>query len=248
MNGRAMKTLIPGLMGSLVLVSLAGAGTAQPTAKEIERSSVCPQFFADTGWNLGLFGTYAFPNGEIINNALLRGTSLAGGELTRGYLNTDHAWGGGIDAKYFFHRYFGVGIEGYALAANGFVVDIAQGFGDCGVFRHRDLRAVGSAFGTFTLRYPIRCTRFAPYAFAGGGAIFNGGERSIKRLHFGGINEFDVFTEHTGSQTELAGQFGGGIEFRMTPHIGITSDFSWNIVNGRNNNFGMVRTGINFAF
>jgi hypothetical protein len=26
------------------------------------------------------------------------------------------------------------------------------------------------------------------------------------------------------------------------------SDFSWNFVDGPNNNFGMVRTGVNFAF
>jgi hypothetical protein len=52
----------------------------------------------------------------------------------------------------------------------------------------------------------------------------------------------------TGTQTEGLGQVGGGIEVRFTPHIGWVSDFSWNFVNGPNNNFGMVRTGVNFAF
>jgi hypothetical protein len=33
------------------------------------------------------------------------------------YLDADHAWGGGLDLKYFFHRYFGVGVEGYLLDA-----------------------------------------------------------------------------------------------------------------------------------
>ena len=28
------------------------------------------------------------------------------------FLAEDHAWGGGIDAKWFFARYFGVGIQG----------------------------------------------------------------------------------------------------------------------------------------
>jgi hypothetical protein len=44
------------------------------------------------------------------------------------------------------------------------------------------------------------------------------------------------------------GQVGGGFEVRLTPHIGWTTDFSWNIVSGPKNNFGMGRTGINFAF
>ena len=34
----------------------------------------------------------------------------------------------------------------------------------------------------------------------------------------------------------------------LTPHIGLINDFSWNVIEGRDNNFGMVRTGINFAF
>ena len=44
------------------------------------------------------------------------------------------------------------------------------------------------------------------------------------------------------------GQVGGGFEVRFTPHIGWINDFSWNVVDGPKNNFGMVRTGVNFAF
>ena len=36
------------------------------------------------------------------------------------YLGGDHAWGGGMDFKYFFHRYFGIGLEGMALNADNF--------------------------------------------------------------------------------------------------------------------------------
>ncbi len=57
-----------------------------------------------------------------------------------------------------------------------------------------------------------------------------------------------VVTRRTGSETEAIGQIGGGIEVRFTPHIGWVSDFSWNFVDGPNNNFGMARTGVNFAF
>ena len=44
------------------------------------------------------------------------------------------------------------------------------------------------------------------------------------------------------------GEFGGGFEVRITPHIGIRNDFSWNVVNGGHNNYGIVRTGLSFAF
>ena len=43
-------------------------------------------------------------------------------------------------------------------------------------------------------------------------------------------------------------QLGGGFEVRMSQHLGIITDFSWNIVSGANNNFGMARTGVNFSF
>ena len=55
-------------------------------------------------------------------------------------------------------------------------------------------------------------------------------------------------TDHSGSTTEAIAQFGGGIEIRITPHIGWLNDFSWNVVDGPDNNFGMVRSGVTFAF
>jgi hypothetical protein len=39
-----------------------------------------------------------------------------------------------------------------------------------------------------------------------------------------------------------------GGEVRLTPHIGLINDFSWNVIGGQNNNFGMVRSGLTFAF
>ena len=85
------------------------------------------------------------------------------------------------------------------------------------------------------------------YVWAGGGAIFGGGQRDV--VHFGNNPLLpSVTTEHLGATTEAIGQFGAGLEIRFTPHIGWISDFSWNVVNGRDNNFGMARTGVNFAF
>jgi hypothetical protein len=161
------------------------------------------------------------------------------------YIEADHAWGGSVDLKYFFHRYFGIGVEGWAVDARRSFDDIFVDFNrDIFIFNTRhESRAVGSVLGTLTLRYPIPCTRFAPYVFAGGGAIFGGGERTEL---VGCDCEFQ--TRQTDSETRAIGQFGGGIEVRITPHIGWINDFSWNVVDGPRNNFGMVRSGLNFAF
>lgn len=41
-------------------------------------------------------------------------------------------------------------------------------------------------------------------------------------------------------------QIGGGIEIRVIQPVGWIADASWNVTDGKN--FGMVRSGINFAF
>ena len=149
-----------------------------------------------------------------------------------------------------------MGIEGFVLDANKGGFDI---FEDPGVVFLRDRtnnrRAIGSVLGTFTLRYPMPCTRFAPYAWAGFGAIFGGGERDHLFAHSTGSEggEPDAFdataiTEHSGPETKLMGQFGVGVEFRVTRHIGWTNDISWGVIDGPRNNFGMVRSGLTFAF
>ena len=104
---------------------------------------------------------------------------------------------------------------------------------------------VGSVLGTFTFRYPIPCSRFAPYAFVGGGGIFGGGSRSIQVFDSTGAL---IAERHNDTESKVVGQFGGGCEVRFTPTIGWMNDFSWNVVDGPKNNFGMIRTGITFAF
>jgi hypothetical protein len=43
-------------------------------------------------------------------------------------------------------------------------------------------------------------------------------------------------------------RFGVSFAVQVTGHIGWINDFSWNVVDGSKNNFGMARSGINFAF
>ena len=227
-----MKKSVLGLLCIAAITSAAVAGTETYSGKEMKQVAPppCPQWYADNEFNVSLWGTYIFTGNSWQNDR---------------YLESDHAFGGGIDLKYFFHRYFGVGIEGWAVDARRSFEDVFVDLNN-GVFsdttRHES-RAVGSVLGTLTLRYPIPCTRFSPYIFGGGGAIFGGGEKTNVVVSDGIIR-----TEQTGSESRAIGQVGGGMEVRMTPHIGWVSDFSWNFVDGSHNNFGMVRTGVNFAF
>src|SRR6267154_3837059 len=166
-----MKKPVLGLLCIVALTSAAFAGTETYSGKEMKQVAPppCPQWYADNEFNVGLWGTYVFTGNNWQDDH---------------YLESDHAFGGGIDLKYFFHRYFGVGIEGWAVDARrafeDVFVDLNNGIFD--VHTGHESRAVGSVLGTLTLRYPIRCTRFSPYIFGGGGGIFGGGQRPINRF------------------------------------------------------------------
>jgi hypothetical protein len=229
------------------------------SGKEMKQVALapCPQWYGDNEWNVNLWGTYAFTNTEYNPNLWLIDVvqSTSEGHPVLGtydrYIGGDHAWGGGGDIKYFFCRYLGVGIEGFALDAskNGFDI-----FEDptIPIFTRERINhdhIIGAVLGTFTLRYPIACTRFAPYAWAGVGAIFGGGERDV--LHTQGPPDaFAVHaqTDHFGSETKVLGQFGAGLEFRIARHFGWTNDLSFGVIDGPKNNFGMFRSGVNFVF
>lgn len=225
-----MKRTTLSLIAVLALAVPAFAGTEVYSNKNTQSvAPECPQWYADTEFNLGLSGVYAFTANSWRDDL---------------YLGVDHAWGGAIDVKYFFHRNFGLGIQGTLLDVHSNEV-LENGF--TRVRGEENSHLVGSLVGTFTLRFPISCSRFAPYIWAGGGGIFGGGR------------DHDFFLDPTAplgivrrefddSKTKSLAQVGGGFEVRLTPHMGWTSDFSWNIVSGSNNNFGLARTGINFAF
>jgi hypothetical protein len=225
--------------------------------KEIAYVPPCPEWYGDRELNVNLFGTYAFTNTEFAPNPslidIVQSTSEGGpvlGTYDR-YIGGDHAWGGGGDIKYFFCRYAGVGLEGFALDAHkpGFDIFEDQSVPILIKRRINHNHTIGSVLGTFTLRYPIPCTRLAPYAWAGVGAIFGGGERD--QLHTQGPPDafaVNAQTDHFGAETKLLGQFGAGVEFRFARHFGWTNDLSFGVIDGPRNNFGMFRSGLNFAF
>jgi len=224
-----MKKLIISLLGTMALYSTAFGGTESYSGKDkvVQQTAPLCDWYADHEWNISIWGTYAFTGTEYSEDR---------------YLGVDHAWGGGIDAKYFFNRYLGLGVEGFGLALNQnrgvrFFADRVDDSDRRG--------SAGGVLGTVTFRYPFHCSRFAPYAFAGGGAIFGGGGREDVVLDNDGTI---VSVTHNDTSSEMMGQFGGGFEIRLTQRIGLINDFSWNVVDGPKNNFGMARTGINFSF
>ncbi len=256
-----MNRPIIALLIVLASAGFARSGTPEPQTMKQVQPSPCPDWYGDNEWNVNLWGAYAFTNTDYSRNLWLvdvvqsttEGNPVLG-EYDR-YIGGDHAWGGGGDVKYFFYRYFGVGVEGFVLDANKGGFDIFEDPAVPVFFRARtnDRRIIGSALGTFTVRYPVPCTRFAPYAWAGVGAIFGGGEsdKLITRPIVGVPPDaftVDARTQHFDGDTKLIGQFGAGLEFRITRHIGWTNDVSWGVIDGPRNNFGMVRSGLNFAF
>lgn len=81
---------------------------------------------------------------------------------------------------------------------------------------------VDSASGNLIARFPLGESGLAPYAFAGGGYQFDGLEVAF-------------------------GQFGGGLEFRFTPHIGVFADARL-VYPEETRYYGLARLGLRFAF
>ena len=213
-----MKKLTLSLCALVALGSAAFAGT-ETYSKDSKSVTPppCPQWYADQEFNISLSGVYAFSGND---NTFL-----------------DHGWGGAIDAKYFFHRYFGIGVQGFYLSA-----DRDNDFNGLRLNNNDDSDTLGGVLGTFTLRFPMSCSRFAPYVWVGGGGVWgNHGDDFV--LNAAGA----PVRVNNNDDGHAMGQVGGGFEVRFTPQFGWQNDIICNVVSGSNNNFGMTRTGLNFA-
>jgi hypothetical protein len=267
-----MKIFTFALMAACSFATLAVAGPEQYSGKEMKQTVApvaVPEWYGDHEWNVGVWGTYVWAgNGPFGRDNLPSnipdgaapdlGLNGNGVDLRShhgdSYLGASDAWGGGVDLKYFICRYFGIGVEGYGLAVHRDKPEVpketvAFGHSDKPVDLHDEDLGIGSGLGTFTIRFPIG--RFAPYVFAGGGGIFGGGDIErvkVSPIRRGGNGETYGEVSYGDDSSKAVAQVGGGLEFRFTRHIGVMSDVSWNIVDGPNNNFGMVRSGLNFAF
>ncbi len=154
------------------------------------------------------------------------------GQLSKNQLFArDDTWGGGVDVKYFWSRYFGAGIEGIGLAAK--------------------TNFAGGGLVTLTGRFPFG--RFAPYITGGIGFIDGGATLyeffNEKNTFENGFvsSEREYLTNDPVSNNHLRalGQIGAGLEFRVTCHIGLMADFTWNFVFGQEDHadkFFVMRT------
>jgi len=218
---------------AVALASAAYAGTeTYSSSKDVKQTETpCPTWYADSEWNVTISGVYAPTTNDYRDDR---------------YLGVDHAWGGAIDVKYFFRRFFGLGVQGFGLALN---QDEDDFFGNFDNNDNNDF--AGGVLGTFTFRYPIPCSRFAPYGWAGVGAIFGGGNNN-NVIFIPGDDDFEdgfFFNDNRGEDdARLMGQYGAGFEVRFTSHVGWTNDISYNHLEGGENDFIQVRTGLNFAF
>ena len=81
---------------------------------------------------------------------------------------------------------------------------------------------IDSASASLILRLPLGQSGFAPYAFGGGGHQFD-----MAQMWFG--------------------QFGAGMEYRFTPHVGVFLD-ARGVLPNETKYYGVARVGLRFAF
>jgi len=121
--------------------------------------------------------------------------------------------------KYFWSRYLGVGIEGIGLAAK--------------------TNFAGGGLLTLTGRFPFG--RFAPYITGGLGFIDGGAtlyeffneKHTYTNGFVSGEREYLTTDPVYNHHVRALGQIGAGLEFRVTCHIGLMADFTWNFVFGQ---------------
>jgi hypothetical protein len=212
-----------------------------------------PEFFRPNEFDIGAFGTYA------------TGVGNAAGHL--------HGWGGGIDLTYWFPwKYAGVRFQGAGLniTSNGNSqsreVTLVRGFAPVTVNTGDRSVAAGVLTGDFMLRLPLDdfwpSVHLAPYFFAGLGGIIVGsvGEGHSVSETFAVTNaagqtrdvtftgrRVNALRNNIGEDRVLA-HFGGGLEYRFTPHIGLFGEAGYDLVNGASNDFIQTNFGIRYAF
>lgn len=103
-------SLALGIIG--LIVSTASAGSERSGNKQISPAP-CQSWYADREWNINLAAAFAFTDNQYPTLENSFGKGALAGELFHHdrYLDSDHGWGAGVDIKYFFSRYFGIGYK-----------------------------------------------------------------------------------------------------------------------------------------
>ena len=247
------------LFALFVVAPAVYADGPEPSSKEKEVMQPAPpvcELYRAHEWNLDIWGAYAFAEdtGQFdqpkdattsillggadpffpdvdpftVNNGFFVGEQQRDnpseriniGQVSRNMLFArDSVFGGGADVKYFWSKYFGAGVEALGLAAK--------------------TKFAGGSLLTLTARYPFG--RFAPYATGGIGFIDGGGAtyrffNEKQRYANGFVVQEEEFTSTDilkNTQLRALGQVGAGLEFRVTCHLGLMADFTWNFVFGK---------------
>lgn len=228
--------------------ALTYAGTERYSGNEKETIQQAPppcEWYRAHEWDFEIWGAYAFADNTGHRNDFRPGDFDAKPDFNQAehfdigqwgsdrFINRDTAAGGGADIKFFFNKYWALGVEGLILDTN--------------------FNEGGAGLGTFTFRFPIGCSRFAPYVYLGGGAL-GGGSHTVRFFNEANQANKPLEPEFRANQAiqnkhaEAVGQVGAGLEVRITRHIGIMSDYSWLAVSGPDNNFGMARAGITLSY
>ena len=217
-----------------------------------------PEFFRPNEFDIGAFGSYARGVGSSEN----------GGRL--------HGWGGGMDFTYWFGwKYLGARFQGagYNVTTNNGQqtreVTLIPGFTPT-----RTITAGGGSVAAgvinadIMLRLPLDDfwpgVHLAPYAFGGFGGIFagSGGESHTLSQTFTITNDTTGETRTvtlTGrranqlqskfANSRVLGRVGGGLEYRITPHIGLFTEAAYVFPDGSGNNFWQWNfAGLRYAF
>jgi len=79
----------------------------------------------------------------------------------------------------------------------------------------------------------------SPYAIVGNGGLIDG---------YNGFSEVKATERvHRRTESKFLGNFGGGLEYRFTPYLGLFGETTYNVVDGPKNNFLQVNWGLRYA-
>ncbi|HTD14193.1 MAG TPA: hypothetical protein VK673_03395 [Chthoniobacterales bacterium] len=261
-----MKKLMA--LSFLALVSQAAVSFAGPSeSKEIVPTPAPPpeSFFRGNEFDLGAFGTYftgtgGNPGGTQVGQRAFDDTVDTFVTKVTGD-TTLSGWGGGMDFTYYTpFKYLGFRFQGAGGSVSTGNFSVSESiFNSSGALVASGKRtgsfstSVGVITADLVWRLPLddfwSGVHLAPYAFSGLGAIFGGGTAQAN-TNFPELNQ--RFNNATNVKGRPLGHFGGGIEYRFTPHIGIFAEAGYDLIdhtNGRNgNNFVQTNFGLRFAF
>ena len=233
------------------------AGEPMVSSKQVIAPPPPPpvSFFRGNEFDIGVFATY------------VTGTNGGGSRTTRTFddetftlssSGSAHGWGGGMDFTYFLpwkyagFRFQGAGLD---LSTRNLTVTSSNGSSRSG----SGSAAAGVITGDFILRLPLDdfwpSVHLAPYIFGGGGGLFTGAGGNTINTRFPGVNNRFNNASTNVSNNRGVGNVGGGLEYRVTPHIGLFGEAGYNWVGGGNHNFNssvknfvQVNFGLRYAF